>query len=128
MTCYAGRNGVLTLDGSAVAQITSYTINESADTTECTHFDTAGWREHATTFRSFDGSIDVVWNRQDGDIVVGTTYELVVYPEGNGTSTDWTITGDVIITAMEISGETEGNVQASITFQGTGALVRAAEV
>ena len=129
MACYSGRGGVLTLGGSAIAQITSYTINETADVSECTHFDTVGgYREYSTTFKSFDGSVDVVWNRQDGDIVVGNTYALVVYPEGDNTATDWTISGSVIITGFEISGETEGNVEGSLSFQGTGALTRAAEV
>lgn len=129
MACYAGRNGVITLAGDAVAQITSYTVNETADTAECTHFDTTGgYREYETTFKAFDGSIDVVWNRQDGDIAVGTTYAMILYPEGNDTATDWTISGNIIITGFEVSAETEGNVEGSISFQGTGALTRAAEV
>ena len=129
MACYAGRNGVLTLGGTAVAQITSYTVNETADTSECTHFDTVGgYREYKTTFKSFDGSTDVVWDRQDGDIVVGDEYAMILYPEGNDTATDWTISGTIIITGFEMSAETEGNVEGSVTFQGTGALTRAAEV
>lgn len=128
MACYAGRNGVITLGGTAVAQITSYTVNETADTAECTHFDTGGYREYKTTFKSFDGSFDLVWDRQDGDITVGTEYAMILYPEGNDTATDWTISGTIIITGLEISAETEGNVEASVTFQGTGTLTRAAEV
>lgn len=129
MACYAGRNGVITLDGTAVAQITSYTVNETADTAECTHFDTGGFREYKTTFKSFDGSFDLVWDRQDGTIDVGAEYDMILYPEGdNGATLDWTISGTIIITGLEISAETEGNVEASVTFQGTGDLVRAAEV
>jgi predicted secreted protein len=129
MACYAGRNGVITLDGTAVAQITSYTVNEVADTAECTHFDTTGgYREYATTFKSFDGSMDVVWDRQDNTITVGTQYAMILYPEGNDGSTDWGLQGNIIITGLEISAELEGNVEASISFQGTGALEREAEV
>ena len=129
MACYAGRNGVLKMGASAVAQITSYTVNETADTAECTHFDTTGgYREYATTFKAFDGSLDVVWNRQDGDVVVGTTYAMELFPEGDDTATDWKISGNVIITGFEISAETEGNVEGSISFQGNGVLTRAAEV
>lgn len=128
MACYAGRNGVIEAGGSAIAQITSYTVNETADTAECTHFDTTGgYREYETTFKSFDGSIDVVWNRQDGDLTVGETYAMNLYPEGNtAASTDWMISGNIIITGFEVSAETEGNVEGSISFQGTGALTRAA--
>lgn len=129
MACYAGRNGVITLGGTAVAQITSYTVNETADTAECTHFDTTGgYREYKTTFKAFDGSMDLVWDRQDSSVVVGDEYAMILYPEGNDTATDWTISGTIIVTGLELSAETEGNVEASISFQGTGALTRAAEV
>ena len=129
MACYAGRAGVITLGGTAVAQITSYTVNETADTSECTHFDTVGnYREYKTTFKAFDGSMDLVWDRQDATIAAGEEYAMVLYPEGDDTASDWTISGAIIVTGLEISGETEGNVSASLSFQGTGALTRAAEV
>ena len=127
MACVAGKNGVLKADGSAIAQLTSYTITENADTTECSHFDTGGWREFRTTMRGFDGSADFVWDRQDGDLITGTEYALEVYPEGEGAG-QWKINGSVIITSIEISGETEGFVSGSISFQGTGALTRAEAV
>jgi len=127
MACVAGKDGVLKAAGSAIAQLTSYTITENADTTECSHFDTGGWREFRTTMRSFDGSADFVWNRQDGDLVVGTEYALEVYPEGEGANV-WKISGSVIVTSIEITAETEGNVEGSVSFQGTGALTRAETV
>jgi|15BtaG_2_1085339.scaffolds.fasta_scaffold16778_4 predicted secreted protein len=128
MSCFAGKNGVITADGSAIAQLTSYTINENADTSECTHFDSADYRSYRTTFKSWDGSCDLVWDRQDGDLVVGNEYALIVYPEGNDTSTDWKISGTIIITSFEISAATEDNVTASCSFQGNGVLARAEEV
>ena len=127
MSCTAGKNGVLKAGGTAIAQLTSYSISETADTVECTHFGSLSYREHATTFKSFDGSADLVWNRQDGAIVVGNTYLLEVFPEGDSTATDWKISGDVIITSFAITGATEDNVSASIAFQGTGVLTRGAE-
>ena len=127
MSCTAGKNGVIKAGGSAIAQLTSYSISETADTVECTHFGSLSYREHATTFKSFDGSADLIWNRQDGDIVVGNTYTLEVFPEGDSTATDWKISGSVIITSFAITGATEDNVSASIAFQGTGVLTRGIE-
>jgi len=127
MSCTAGKNGVIKAGGSAIAQLTSYSISETADTVECTHFGSLSYREHATTFKSFDGSADLIWNRQDGDIVVGNTYTLEVFPEGDSTATDWKISGDVIITSFALTGATEDNVSASIAFQGTGVLTRGIE-
>jgi len=123
MACTQGRNGVLKADDTAIAQLTSYTLNESVDTIECTNFDSPAYREYSTTFKAFDGSFDVVWDRQDGDVVVGSTYSMDLYPEGEGTGV-WKINGDIIVTALEITGATEENVSASVTFQGTGALTR----
>ena len=127
MSCTAGKNGVIKAGGSAIAQLTSYSISETADTVECTHFGSLSYREHATTFKSFDGSADLIWNRQDGDIVVGNTCTLEVFPEGDSTATDWKISGDVIITSFALTGATEDNVSASIAFQGTGVLTRGIE-
>jgi len=128
MACISGKSGVIKAGGSAIAQLTSYTITENADTSECSHFDSAGYRTYVTTFKSWDGSADLVWDRQDGTLVVGNTYTLEVYPEGDDTATDWKISGDVIVTSFEISGETESHVTASVSLQGTGVLARAAEV
>jgi len=129
MACFEGRNGVIKVEGVAVAQLTSYTITETADTAECTHFDTAGFREYKTTFRSWEASADMVWDRQDGTLTVGSTVTIDVYPEGDDTATDWKISGaTAIITSMDISAATEDNVTASVSLQGSGALTRAAEV
>jgi predicted secreted protein len=46
-----------------------------------------------------------------------------LYPEGEGTGV-WKISGDIIVTALELTAATEENVSASVTFQGTGALTR----
>lgn len=137
MACTAGRNGVIKVGpaGSevAVAQLTSYNINETADTAECTHFDTGGFREYKTTFRSWEMSADMVWNRQDGDLTVGSEVKVEVYPEGDAVAgTDWIISTDAadagsyaIITGMDITAATEDNVTASVTMAGSGSLNRA---
>ena len=51
-----------------------------------------------------------------------------VFPEGDTDGvTDWLISGAVaIITSMDVTAATEDNVTASVTMQGSGALVRAA--
>ena len=127
MSCFAGKNGVLKSGGTAIAQLTSYTITENADTAECTHFDSADYRDYRTTFKSWDASADLVWDRQDGDLVVGNTYTLDVYPEGDDTATDWKLSGSVIVTSFEITAATEDNVTASVSLQGSGVLTRGQE-
>jgi len=50
----------------------------------------------------------------------------VLYPEGQtaGTS-DKIMSGDVIITGYTMNGTVDGMIEASISFQGTGALAYA---
>jgi len=131
MACISGKNGVITVSGTAIAQVKSYSLNESADTTECSYMGLAGnYREYKANMKDWSGSAELVWDRQD-DVtaldVGGDAVALILYPEGNDTATDWTISGNVIITAFDISGSTDDSISATISFQGTGALTRASE-
>ena len=57
-------------------------------------------------------------------LTAGSSIAFVLLPEGN-TSGDEKFTGTGIITGMSVSNAMDAIVTRSITFQGTGALVRA---
>ena len=125
MPAIKGKDGVLTVEGQAVAQVTAYSLTETSETAETTSFDsTNGFKTHVPTLKSWEGSCDLVYNEQemtDTDLVPGGDPKaLILYPEGTGT----TIAGDIIITSMEITGETADVVSATINFTGTGVLTR----
>lgn len=127
-----GKSGVLSLEATDVAQITSYSLTETAETAETTSFGTGttSSRTHVATLKSWEGSLDLIYNKQD----ISTTYlrpgvgdgsadyiQMILYPEGTGAN----LSGDIIITSFEMTGETADVVQATVNFTGTGDLGRA---
>jgi hypothetical protein len=132
-----GKSGVLSLEAVDVAMITSYSLTETAETAETTSFGTGttSSRTHVATLKSWEGSLDLVYNNQD----VSTTYlrpgvgdatadyiQMELYPNGDTAGTDEKLSGDIIITSFEISGELADVVQATVNFTGTGDLTRTA--
>ena len=125
MACISGKSGVVQIDSTPVAQVRSYTITETGETADCTSMSSGGYRTFTPTLNTWEGSMDLVWDSQDlvaGLAVGGTAVTLTVYPEGTG----YNMEGDVIITSMEITGEYDGIVEASVGFTGTGTLTRSA--
>jgi exopolysaccharide biosynthesis protein len=123
---YHGKGGALTLGGTAVAQITDWSISQSVDTADTTTMGDSS-RTFMAGIKSFEGSADVLWSAGDtsgdiqaGEIVVGTTYTAVFYP--GGTSGNVSYTGEVICTSSEVTATVDDVVTASISFQGTGDL------
>ena len=124
MATHKGSEGTVKVGSNAVAEIRSYSIEESADTLEITSMgDTA--REYVPSLTSFSGSLDVFWDETDasgqGALTIGSEVTLNVYPEGD-TAGDTYYTGSAIVTGVSRSASFDGLVEASISVQGTGAL------
>lgn len=121
MACYAGTAGVVSIGGSNVAEVRSYTITETAETADCSSMANSGYRTHVATLNGWEGSLDLVWDKQDDVITVGgANVALIVYPEGSGDN----MAGQIIITSIEVTASYDGIVEASVNFTGTGALTR----
>jgi len=125
MATHKGSEGTVKVGANAVAEIRSFSIEESADTIETTTMgDTA--RTYTSSLTSWSGSLDVYWDETDttgqGALVNGAEVTLSIYPEGD-TSGDTYYSGGAIVTGVSISSSFDGNVEASISVQGTGALV-----
>jgi len=124
MATHKGSEGTIKVDTNTVAEIRSYSIEESADTLEITSMgDTA--REYVPSLTSFSGSLDVFWDETDADgqgaLTIGSQVTLNVYPEG-ADSGDTYYTGTAIVTGVSRSASFDGLVEASISVQGTGSL------
>ena len=66
MPAIKGKDGVLTVEGQAVAQVTAYSLTETSETAETTSFDsTNGFKTHVPTLKSWEGSCDLVYNEQE---------------------------------------------------------------
>ena len=127
MATHKGSEGTVKVGSNAVAEIRSYSIEESADTLEDTSMGDSA-RSYKPSLTSFSGSLDVFWDETDvdgqGALSIGSEVTLNVYPEGDTTG-DTYYTGSAIVTGVSRSASFDGLVEASISVQGTGALTLA---
>ena len=124
MATTKGSEGTVKSGANAIAEIRSYTITETADVLEDTSMgDTS--RTYLSSLKTFTGSIDCFWDETDtsGQLTLdpGSSVTINIYPEGS-TSGDTYYTGTVLITEKSITASFDGMVEASFSFQGTGAL------
>ena len=124
MATHTGSEGTVKVGANAIAEIRSFSLEESADTLEDTTMgDTA--RTYKSSLTTFTGSVDVFWDETDtngqGALTIGASVTLNVYPEGDA-SGDTYYSGAAIVTGVTRSSSFDGLVEASITVQGSGAL------
>ena len=126
MATHKGSEGTVKVGTNAVAEIKSYSIEESADTLEDTSMGDSA-RTYKPSLSNFSGSLDVFWDETDtngqGALSIGSEVTLNVYPEGDTTG-DTYYTGSAIVTGVTRSGSFDGLVEASVSVQGTGALTQ----
>ena len=124
MAVHKGSEGTVKVGSNAIAEIRSYSIEETGDTIETsTMGDTA--RTYVPSLTSWSGSVDVYWDETDttgqGALTTGAEVTLNVYPEGDTTG-DTYYSGSAIVTGVSRTASFDGLVEASISLQGTGAL------
>ena len=124
MAVHKGSEGTVKVGANAIAEIRSYSIEETSDTLETTTMGDSA-RTYTPNLTSWSGSVDVYWDETDatgqGALTVGAEITLNVYPEGD-TSADTYYTGAAIVTSVTKNASFDGLVEASISVQGTGAL------
>lgn len=124
MATHTGSEGTVKVGANTIAEIRSFSIDETGDTLEDTTMgDTA--RTYKSSLTSFSGSVDVFYDETDttgqGALTVGAEITINAYPEGD-TAGDTYKTGSAIVTGVSLSSSFDGMVESSITFQGSGAL------
>lgn len=124
MATHKGSEGTVKVGSNAIAEIRSFSIEETADTLEDTTMgDTA--RTYKSSLTSFSGSVDVLWDETDstgqGGLTIGAEVTLNLYPEGDA-SGDTYLTGSAIVTGRTINSSYDGLVEMSVSVQGNGAL------
>tara|TARA_R100000353_G_scaffold173734_1_gene140391 strand:+ start:89 stop:478 length:390 start_codon:yes stop_codon:yes gene_type:complete len=126
MATHKGSEGVVKVGTNTVAEVRSYSIDESADVLEDTSMGDSA-KTYLASLTSFSGSLDVFWDETDtsgqGALTVGSSVTLNVYPEG-ADSGDTYYSGTALVTGVSRSGSFDGMVEASITVQGSGALTQ----
>lgn len=122
-----------------IAEMRSWSLEESADTTECTNMSSGGVRKYKTTHKTWSGSMDVYIafddtatgttdaeqftevNTEVTGITVGTEYMFKFYPD-DSVSTDQSYTGTGIVTGISRSVAHDGMAEMSITVQGNSTI------
>lgn len=132
MATLTGNNGAVTINGNNVAAVRNFSIELTADTIETSVMGT-DVRTYVQGMSSFSGSADVYFDASDFDtyettfnpttgLVGASGVGVKLYIEQNYSSTsDYAFTGNVIVTGYTVNSSFDGMVEASISFQGTGA-------
>ena len=128
MATHTGSEGTVKVGANTIAEIRSYSIEQTADTVEDTSMGDS-YRTHKTTLKSWSGTVDVFWDELDttgqGALAVGSEVTVRFMPEG-ATTGDVYFSGAAIVTGKTVSASFDGMVESTITLQGTGALTTAA--
>lgn len=129
---YTGESGVVKFSDDtsavvAVASVRSFTIDQETQAIESTVMGSSG-RSYLAGLTQFSGTMDVFF-RDDDDgqnsifSAIGSNPAAVeLYPSGETTGVK--LNGDIIITGHSITSNFDGMVEASVTFQGSGALTK----
>jgi len=131
---YTGESGVIKFVGddstvAAVASVRSFTIDREVQTIETTTMGDTD-RSYLAGLSQFSGSLDVYLRDDDEGQSNFLSYvenpdsvaKIELFPSGETTGIK--LSGNVIVTGHSITSNFDGAVEASIQFQGSGALAR----
>lgn len=126
MANHTGSEGTVKVGANAIAEIRSYSVEQTGDTVEDTTMGDA-WRTHKSTLKSWTGSVDVFWDEADttgqGALTVGSSVTMNFYPEGATAGTSETyLTGTALVTGVTVTASYDGMVESTLTVQGVGTL------
>jgi predicted secreted protein len=114
---------------TAVASVRSWNLDITRETVEDTSMGSAGNRTYKKGLQDYSGSMDIVYdNSEDAGGVVSaalnpdtdSAVEVEFYSDASVDATKFA--GSVIVTSYSITATYDGLTEASVSFQGTGAL------
>lgn len=133
MATLTGNNGAISINGIAVLAVRNFSIEMTADTVETTTMGT-DVRTYLTGLSTFSGSADVYFDASDYDTneasfnptaglvgASGVTGKFYVELDAAGSNVDKAFTGTIVVTGYTVNATMDGMVEASISFQGSGA-------
>ena len=125
MATHFGSEGVVTAGVTGICELTSYTLETTADVVEDTQLSDST-KSFVAGRTSFSGTLEMSYDETDSPqqtLTAGTSISFILAPEGNS-SGDETFTGTGIVTGMNVNVSLDGITTRSVTFQGTGTLTR----
>jgi len=125
MATHHGKEGVVTAGGTAVGELTGFTLETTGDVVEDTAL-TDSAKSFLSGRTSFSGTLEMHYDEADAQqetLTAGSSISFVLLPEGND-SGDQSFTGTGIVTGMSVNNSMDAVVSRTVTFQGTGALTK----
>ncbi len=124
MAVFTGKAGIVQTGSNSIAEVRSYSITQTGDTTESTSMGDSA-KTFEATLTEFSGSVDVFFDDTDSSgqvsLTIGSSFTLNLAPEGTGSGA-YKLSGSAIVTDITRTASHDGLVEMSIAFQGTGAL------
>ena len=123
MATHHGKEGVVTVGGTGVGELTGFTLETTGDVVEDTAL-TDATKSFVAGRTSFSGTLEMHFDETDSpqtNLVAGAELAFILLPEGNS-SGDRSFTGTGIVTGMSVNNSMDAIISRTVTFQGTGAL------
>jgi|TARA_B100001250_G_scaffold399606_1_gene409203 hypothetical protein len=123
MATHHGKEGVVTVGGTGVGELTSFTLETTGDVVEDTAL-TDATKSFVAGRTSFSGTLEMHFDETDTpqtNLTAGSSLAFILLPEGNS-SGDRSFTGTGIVTGMSVNNSMDAIISRTVTFQGTGAL------
>ena len=124
MATHVGTAGVVKVGSNAVAEVTGFTIDESADVVEDTTLtDTS--KSYKALRSDATATVECHWDETDstgqGALTVGSEVTLNLYPEG-ADAADTYYTGTAIVTGVSQNVSLDGVISRTINVQFSGGV------
>ena len=123
MATHHGKEGVVTVGGTGVGELTGFTLETTGDVVEDTAL-TDATKSFVAGRTSFSGTLEMHFDESDTpqtNLTAGSSLAFILLPEGNA-SGDRSFTGTGIVTGMSVNNSMDAIISRTVTFQGTGAL------
>ena len=123
-----GHSGSVTVASGSMGNAKAWSLDVTQETVDVTDFDSSGWKESAATLNSWTGSITAIFDASgtaEGALQTGLTGGSSVSLSltlGGGAGSYDVYSGSAIITGQSITNDVNGIVEATFSFEGTGAL------
>ena len=121
MAVLKGKDGSISAGLNNLANITSFTINEEADTLETTAMGNAGYKTFVGSLKSWSGTVEAVFGVVDSAVVVGSAITLTVVVD-DGSSNQVQYSGSCIVTSRSVEVAVADLVGVTFEVTGSGAL------
>ena len=123
MAVHHGKEGEVVVGGSAVGELTSFTLETTGDVVESTKM-SDGAKSFVAGRTSFSGTLEMHFDETDSGqttMVQGAELTFAFLPEGNE-SGDRKFSGTGIVTGMSVGVPLDGVITRTVSIQGTGGL------